>query len=37
VVAQAQGLAVYFIRRVGDDFVHSHTPLFSDYLAPPEL
>jgi thiamine biosynthesis lipoprotein len=34
-VAQAQGLAVYFIRRVGDDFEHSHTSLFSDFLAPP--
>ena len=32
-VAQAQGLAVYFIRRVDDGFVHSHTPLFSVYLA----
>ena len=35
-VAQAQGLAVYFIRRVGDDFEHSHTSLFSDFLAPPD-
>ena len=34
-VAQAQGLAVYFIRRVGGDFEHSHTSLFSDYLASP--
>jgi thiamine biosynthesis lipoprotein len=34
VVAQAQGLAVYFIRRVGDELVHSHTPLFADYLVP---
>lgn len=36
-VAQAQGLAVYFIRRVGDGFVDSHSPLFSVYLAQPEL
>ena len=27
-VAQAQGLAVYFIRRLDDEFVHSQTPLF---------
>jgi FAD:protein FMN transferase len=33
-VAQEQGLAVYFIRRVGDEFVHSHTPLFTPYLGP---
>jgi len=33
-VAQEQGLAVYFIRRVGDEFVHSHTPLFAAYLDP---
>jgi thiamine biosynthesis lipoprotein len=33
-VAQEQGLAVYFIRRVDDKFVHSHTPLFSAYLKP---
>jgi len=33
-VAQAQGLAVYFIRREGDELVHSHTPFFADYLAP---
>jgi FAD:protein FMN transferase len=33
-VAQEQGLAVYFIRRVGDKFIHSHTPLFSPYLDP---
>jgi thiamine biosynthesis lipoprotein len=32
-VAQAQGLAVYFIRRVDGSFVHSHTPQFSVYLA----
>ncbi|MEZ5502612.1 MAG: FAD:protein FMN transferase [Halioglobus sp.] len=31
-VAQAQGLAVYFIRKAGDEFVHSHTPAFSPYL-----
>jgi thiamine biosynthesis lipoprotein len=31
-VAQAQGLAVYFIRRSEEGFVHSHTPLFSPYL-----
>ena len=31
-VAQEQALAVYFIRRVGDELVHSHTPLFSGYL-----
>jgi len=34
-VAQAQGLAVYFIRRVNDGFVHSHTPSFSSYLGEP--
>jgi thiamine biosynthesis lipoprotein len=33
-VAQAQGLAVYFIRRVEGDFEHSQTPLFSRYLEP---
>jgi thiamine biosynthesis lipoprotein len=32
-VAQAQGLAVYFIRRAHDGFEHSHTPLFSRYLG----
>jgi thiamine biosynthesis lipoprotein len=32
-VAQAQGLAVYFIRRGEDGFVHSHTPAFSRYLS----
>jgi thiamine biosynthesis lipoprotein len=31
-VAQAQGLAVYFIRSVGGDFVPSHTPAFAVYL-----
>jgi thiamine biosynthesis lipoprotein len=35
-VAQAQGLAVYFIRRADDGFVHSHTPQFSGYLTEPE-
>ncbi len=35
-VAQAQGLAVYFIRRVGGGFEHSHTPLFSRYLGEPQ-
>ena len=33
-VAQAQGLAVYFIRRLDDEFVHSQTPLFAAYLPP---
>lgn len=32
-VAQAQGLAVYFIRRVDGGFAHSHTPLFTPYLV----
>ncbi len=31
-VAQAQGLAVYFIRRQGEAFHASHTPAFSQYL-----
>ena len=31
-VAQAHGLAVYFIRRLDDKFVHSQTPLFGAYL-----
>jgi thiamine biosynthesis lipoprotein len=35
-VAQAQGLAVYFIRRSENGFVHSHTPLFSRYLENPQ-
>lgn len=35
-VAQEQGLAVYFIRRVNDSYVHSHTPLFSPYLTEPQ-
>ncbi len=37
VVAQAQGLAVYFIRRVDDRFLHSHTPLFAAYLSPAQV
>lgn len=32
-VAQAEALAVYFIRSAGEDFVHSHTPAFVEYLA----
>jgi len=32
-VAQAEALAVYFIRSAGEDFVHSHTPAFAVYLA----
>jgi thiamine biosynthesis lipoprotein len=32
-VAQAQGLAVYFIRRVDGDFAHSHTPQFIPYIV----
>jgi thiamine biosynthesis lipoprotein len=32
-VAQAQGLAVYFIRNVDGKFVHSHTPKFSRYMS----
>ncbi|MFV0277047.1 MAG: FAD:protein FMN transferase [Parahaliea sp.] len=31
-VASARGLAVYFIRRQGDDFVASHTAAFTPYL-----
>jgi len=31
-VAQEQGLAVYFIRRQGEAFVASHTPAFGRYL-----
>ncbi len=31
-VAQTEGLAVYFIRRVDDTLVHSHTRLFAAYL-----
>jgi thiamine biosynthesis lipoprotein len=33
VVAQAEALAVYFIRSTGEDFVHSHTAAFAVYLA----
>ncbi len=33
-VAQAHDLAVYFIQRDGDGFVHSHTGAFARYLAP---
>lgn len=36
-VALAQGLAVYFIRRTEDGFVHSYTPLFSGYLTGQQL
>jgi len=36
-VASEQGLAVYFIRRVGDEFIQSHTPQFSGYLAAPGI
>jgi len=32
-VAQTEELAVYFIRSVGEDLVHSHTPAFTGYLA----
>ena len=32
VVALEQGLAVYFIQRTGNGFVHSHTPAFEPYL-----
>jgi FAD:protein FMN transferase len=32
-VAQAQGLAVYFIRRIDDGLAHSYTPLFAPYLV----
>ncbi|MCB1689318.1 MAG: FAD:protein FMN transferase [Halioglobus sp.] len=35
-VAQAQGLAVYFIRRVEGGFEHSQTPQFSRYLGEPQ-
>jgi FAD:protein FMN transferase len=35
-VAQAQGLAVYFIRRGDDGFASSHTPQFSRYLGEPQ-
>jgi thiamine biosynthesis lipoprotein len=32
-VAQAQALAVYFIRGTDDGFVHSHTPAFEPFLS----
>jgi thiamine biosynthesis lipoprotein len=32
-VAQVQGLAVYFIHRDGEDFAHSHTAAFEQFLA----
>jgi hypothetical protein len=32
-VAQAQGLAVYLIRRAENGFVASYTTQFSDYLG----
>lgn len=32
-LAQEQGLAVYFIREVEGEYVHSHTTAFSPYLA----
>ncbi len=35
-VANTQGLAVYFIRRVEDGFEQSHTPQFSRYLGEPQ-
>jgi len=35
-VAQGQGLAVYFIQRAGEDFVHTHTPAFAPYLVAPD-
>jgi thiamine biosynthesis lipoprotein len=31
--AQRQDLAVYFIRRSGDNYIHSHTDAFSGYLV----
>ena len=31
-MAQEQGLAVYFIRRTGQEYVTSYSPLFSSYL-----
>lgn len=36
-VAQEHELAVYFIRRVGDELVHSHTPMFAGYLEAPDI
>ncbi|MBN7798397.1 FAD:protein FMN transferase [Parahaliea mediterranea] len=35
-VANAQALAVYFIRRQGDDFVASHSASFAPYLEGPD-
>jgi thiamine biosynthesis lipoprotein len=35
-VAQGQGLAVYFIQRADEDFVHTHTPAFAPYLVAPD-
>lgn len=35
-VAQGQGLAVYFIQRANEAFVHTHTPAFAPYLAAPD-
>jgi len=35
-VAQEQGLAVYFIQRDGEEFVHSHSAAFQQYLHVPE-
>jgi len=32
-LAQAQGLAVYFIRSSGDDFIASHSAAFAEYLG----
>jgi thiamine biosynthesis lipoprotein len=32
-VAQGQGLAVYFIQRADEGFVHTHTPAFAPYLV----
>jgi thiamine biosynthesis lipoprotein len=34
-VAQEQGLAVYFIQRDGEEFVHSHSAAFQQYLHVP--
>ncbi|MEH6635043.1 MAG: FAD:protein FMN transferase [Halioglobus sp.] len=36
-VAQAQGLAVYFIRSAGEEYLHSHTTEFSGYLVAAQL
>ena len=32
-LAEEQGLAVYFIRSVGDDYAASHSTAFGEYLA----